>query len=87
MIAAQVLSDIPNAGGPGDKCTLLLPEVPVTDILYLVSFIYCGQVDVPQTHIASFLNTGKHLHVLGLEQGDRVSYLGKWSEIKGDKRG
>ncbi|XP_047740995.1 zinc finger and BTB domain-containing protein 24 [Hyalella azteca] len=52
--------------------TLILPEIPVRDITYLVSFIYCGQVDVPQTHISSFLNTGKHLHVLGLEQGDRL---------------
>ncbi|KAK4291112.1 hypothetical protein Pmani_036032 [Petrolisthes manimaculis] len=61
-----VLSSCPDTEAP-----LLLPEVPVQDVMYLVSFIYRGQVDVHQQHIASFLRTAKHLHVLGLEQGDR----------------
>lgn len=65
---AVVLSACPDADAP-----LLLPEVPVQDVMYLVSFIYRGQVDVHQQHIASFLRTAKHLHVLGLEEGDRVS--------------
>lgn len=64
---AIVLGACPDTDAP-----LLLPEVPVQDILYLVSFIYRGQVDVHQQHIASFLRTAKHLHVLGLEEGDRV---------------
>lgn len=63
----MVLSACPDTDAP-----LLLPEVPVQDVLYLVSFIYRGQVDVHQQHIASFLRTAKHLHVLGLEEGDRV---------------
>ena len=46
-----------------DDAPLLLPEVPVQDIRYLISFIYRGQVDVPQNQISSFLDTGKHLHV------------------------
>ncbi|KAF2355658.1 BTB/POZ domain [Trinorchestia longiramus] len=61
-----------SGSGSCNATTLILPEIPVMDIMYLVSFIYCGQVDVSQAHIASFLNTGKHLHVLGLEQGDRL---------------
>ncbi|XP_063880607.1 broad-complex core protein isoforms 1/2/3/4/5-like [Scylla paramamosain] len=64
-----VLSACPDTDAP-----LLLPEVPVQDVLYLVSFIYRGQVDVHQQHIASFLRTAKHLHVLGLEEGDRKPY-------------
>lgn len=64
---AVVLSACPDTDAP-----LLLPEVPVQDVLYLVSFIYRGQVDVHQQHIASFLRTAKHLHVLGLEEGDRL---------------
>lgn len=64
---AVVLSACPDADAP-----LLLPEVPVQDVMYLVSFIYRGQVDVHQQHIASFLRTAKHLHVLGLEEGDRL---------------
>ncbi|XP_071533233.1 uncharacterized protein [Panulirus ornatus] len=64
---AIVLGACPDTDAP-----LLLPEVPVQDILYLVSFIYRGQVDVHQQHIASFLRTAKHLHVLGLEEGDRL---------------
>lgn len=66
-LTAVVLSACPDADAP-----LLLPEVPVQDVMYLVSFIYRGQVDVHQQHIASFLRTAKHLHVLGLEEGDRV---------------
>lgn len=65
--SAVVLSACPDTDAP-----LLLPEVPVQDVMYLVSFIYRGQVDVHQQHIASFLRTAKHLHVLGLEEGDRV---------------
>ncbi|XP_042221765.1 zinc finger protein 583-like [Homarus americanus] len=64
---AIVLGACPDTDAP-----LLLPEVPVQDVLYLVSFIYRGQVDVHQQHIASFLRTAKHLHVLGLEEGDRL---------------
>ncbi|XP_069955451.1 zinc finger and BTB domain-containing protein 14-like [Cherax quadricarinatus] len=64
---ADVLGACPDTDAP-----LLLPEVPVQDVLYLVSFIYRGQVDVHQQHIASFLRTAKHLHVLGLEEGDRL---------------
>lgn len=64
---AVVLGACPDTDAP-----LLLPEVPVQDVLYLVSFIYRGQVDVHQQHIASFLNTAKQLHVLGLEEGDRL---------------
>ena len=55
-----------------DDAPLLLPEIPVQDIRYLISFIYKGQVDVPQQSISSFLDTGKHLQVLGLEQGARL---------------
>ncbi|XP_064099614.1 zinc finger protein Xfin-like isoform X3 [Macrobrachium nipponense] len=64
---AVVLAACPDTDAP-----LLLPDVPVQDMVYLVSFIYRGQVDVHQQHIASFLNTAKHLHVLGLEEGDRL---------------
>ncbi|KAK7070542.1 hypothetical protein SK128_007791 [Halocaridina rubra] len=64
---AVVLAACPDTDAP-----LLLPDVPVQDVLYLVSFIYRGQVDVHQQYIASFLNTAKHLHVLGLEQGSRL---------------
>ena len=65
-----MLTSLPHDG----PATLLLPDIPAKDVVYLMSFIYCGQVDVPQTNIASFLNTGKLLQVLGLEQGDRVSW-------------
>ena len=57
---------------PDSEAPLLLPEVPIQDIQYLIAFIYRGQVDVHQHHIASFLNTAKQLHILGLEEGDRV---------------
>ncbi|CAL4118424.1 unnamed protein product, partial [Meganyctiphanes norvegica] len=70
-LCSPYLASILGTSGDVDAA-LVLAEVPVQDVLYLVSFIYCGQVDVPQHHIASFLNTAKQLHVLGLEGGDTM---------------
>lgn len=71
-LSSPYLATVLGTCSENDEAPLLLPEVPVQDIRYLISFIYRGQVDVPQNHIASFLNTGKHLQVLGLEQGDQL---------------
>ncbi|XP_076053706.1 uncharacterized protein LOC143032702 [Oratosquilla oratoria] len=64
---ATVLEACPDTDAP-----LLLPDTPVLDVRFLISFIYRGQVDVPQQNISSFLATAKHLHVLGLDQGEKL---------------
>ena len=52
---------------------LFLSEVPLSDLQKILEFIYCGEVQVQQKRLASFLKSAELLKINGLNDSLRQS--------------
>ncbi|KAB7501989.1 Longitudinals lacking protein-like [Armadillidium nasatum] len=51
---------------PAENTVIILNEAKAHDIEALLDYMYCGQVDVRQSNLASFIKTAKCLQIKGL---------------------